>query len=116
MTTVDKSSPPKRSSVGKAQAARPVVPPTDRRVLYGAETPRISIDPEVGLPTNTSSLARLSTSHAAVLPPLAISPTEAAVMARCSRGFLYKPMRTDELRSFKMGGVDVIRVIQSPVP
>lgn len=38
-----------------------------------------------------------------MLLPLAVSPNEAATIARCSRGFLYKPIRTGELRSFKMG-------------
>ncbi len=102
MTSANKNCPPTDSrSVEEAQAS--VTPSTDRRALCGAETHSISIDPDVQPPPNPSSFARLATSHSVTLPPLAVSPTEAAVMARCSRGFLYKPMRTGELRSFKMG-------------
>ncbi len=87
-------------SRARTQGDKPKMPPTERQIVH-PHAPTANRENEHL--SDSKSPKRLSQADSAALLPLAVSPSEAALMARCSRGFLYKPIRSGELRSFKMG-------------
>ncbi len=103
MEPLNANAPLTPGSRSAPQGNRSSRPSMERQILSSDAAVALPVDQGYKLVSYSKPSARLPMTDSAGLLPLAVSPSEAALMARCSRGFLYKPMRTGELRSFKMG-------------
>lgn len=103
MKPFNTDSPLAAGSRARAPGNKLKMPSTERQIVRPGALPAPPVNRENEHLSDSKSSKRLPQASSAALLPLAVSPTEAALMARCSRGFLYKPIRSGELRSFKMG-------------